>query len=128
MSMLEPTETLPVFPGLGSGWNPGADTVRYFCHQVGSLYAEAPVLVPAEAGTAQPTVNAMLTIDAAAAKARSRAICPLLQTVLSVPHGMLAQPGDNGNRAQHHLKLPGCQVRVTTYPDDPGGGGLRGHG
>jgi hypothetical protein len=73
---LAPTETLPVFPGLGGGWNPGADTVRNFCHQVGSLYAEAPVLVPAEAGSAQPAVNAMLAIDAAAARTRSRAICP----------------------------------------------------
>jgi hypothetical protein len=36
-SMLEPTETLPVLPGLAGGWNPGADTVRNFCHQVGSL-------------------------------------------------------------------------------------------
>jgi hypothetical protein len=94
MSMLEPTETLPVFPGLGGGWNPGADTVRNFCHQVGSLYAEAPVLVPAEAGSAQPAVNATLAIDAAAAKARSRAICPApLRTALSVPNGMLAQGG-----------------------------------
>src|SRR5215471_9970479 len=73
-SMLEPTETLPVFPGLGSGRNPGADTVRNFCHQVGSLYAEAPVLVPAEAGSAQPTVNAILATAAAVTKARSRAI------------------------------------------------------
>jgi hypothetical protein len=75
-SMLEPTATLPVFPGLGGGWNPGADTVRNFCHQVGSLYAEAPLLVPAEAGSAQPTLSAMLAIDAAAAKTRSRAMCP----------------------------------------------------
>ena len=74
MSMFEPTTTLPVFPGPGSGWNPGADTVRNFCHQVGLLYAEPPVAVPAEAGSAQPTVNIMLAIDAAAAKARSRAI------------------------------------------------------
>jgi hypothetical protein len=35
MSTLAPTETLPVFPGLGIGWNPGADTVSNFCHQVG---------------------------------------------------------------------------------------------
>jgi len=76
MSMLEPTETLPVVAGLGGGRNPGADTVRNFCHQVGSLYDEAPVPVPAEAGSAQPTVNAMLATDAAAAKARSRAIAP----------------------------------------------------
>jgi hypothetical protein len=35
MSTLAPTETLPVLPGLGSGWNSGADTVWNFCHQVG---------------------------------------------------------------------------------------------
>jgi hypothetical protein len=35
MSTLEPNETLPVLPGPGSGWNPGADTVWNFCHQVG---------------------------------------------------------------------------------------------
>ena len=29
-----------------------------------------------------------------------------LQTAVSVPNGMLAQQGDNGNRARHHLKLP----------------------
>jgi hypothetical protein len=103
--MFEPTETLPVFPGLGGGWNPGADTVRNFCHQVGSLYAEAWLLVPAEAGSAQPTVSAMLAIDAAAAKTRSRAMCPPPPNALSVPNGMLAQAGDNGNRAQRHLKL-----------------------
>src|SRR5215471_9958278 len=34
-STFAPTLTLPVFPGLGSGWNPGADTVSNFCHQVG---------------------------------------------------------------------------------------------
>src|SRR5215471_13307638 len=28
MTASAPTETLPVFAGLGSGWNPGADTVR----------------------------------------------------------------------------------------------------
>src|SRR5262249_59373064 len=54
-STFAPTLTLPVLPGLGSGWNPGADTVSNFCHQVGRLYAEAPVPVPAEAGSAQPT-------------------------------------------------------------------------
>jgi hypothetical protein len=105
-SMLEPTETLPVFPGLGGGWNPGADTVRNFCHQVGSLYAEDPALVPAEAGSAQPAVNAMLAIDAAVAKARSRVICPPLRTGFAVPHGMLAQAGNNGNRAQ---RLSSCR-------------------
>src|SRR6266849_4937650 len=77
MSTLETTETPPVPPGLGSGVNPAADTVWNFCHHVGWLYAEAPVLEPATAGTAQPTVNAKLTTDAAAAaKVRTRAICP----------------------------------------------------
>ena len=37
ISTLEPTEMLPVFPGPAGGWNPGAETVRNFCHQVGSL-------------------------------------------------------------------------------------------
>jgi hypothetical protein len=38
---------------------------------------------------------------------------------------MLAQAGDNGNRAQRHLKLPRAAfARVTTHPANPGGGGL----
>src|SRR5262249_48714358 len=116
-SMLEPTETLPVFPGLGSGRNPGADTVSNFCHQVGRLYAEAPVPVPAEAGSAQPTANVMLATAAVATKDRSRAIRLALPTGVSTPNGMLAQAGDNGNHPQHHLKLPRAALaQVTTVP------------
>jgi hypothetical protein len=92
-STFAPTLTLPVFPGAGSGRNPGADTVSNFCHQVGRLYAEAPGPVPAEAGNDQPTVTAMLATAAAATKARSRAICLALPTAVSVPNRMLAQPG-----------------------------------
>jgi hypothetical protein len=33
---------------------------------------------------------------------------------------MLAQAGDNGNRAQRHLKLPQAALaRVTTHPGNP---------
>ncbi len=32
-----PTATLFVVPGLGSGLNPGAETVWKFCHRVGWL-------------------------------------------------------------------------------------------
>src|SRR5215813_5184042 len=98
--MLEPTETLPVFPGLGSGRNPGADTVSNFCHQVGRLYAEAPVLVPAEAGSAQLTVNGMLETAAAATKARSRAIrLAPFSPVCPFRTGCSHRRGDNGNHA-----------------------------
>lgn len=77
--------------------------------------------MPAEAGSAQPAVNAMLAIDAVAARTRSRAICPApSKPSLSVPNGMLAQAGDNGNRAQRHLKLPQAALaRVTTHPGNP---------
>src|SRR5260221_13211343 len=74
-STLEPTETLCVAPGFGIVANPGADTVWNFCHQVGRLYVEAPVLVPAKAGSVEPAADARLTTDATAIKARRRAIC-----------------------------------------------------
>src|SRR5262249_31484296 len=69
-SMLGATGTRRVFPGLASGGTPGADTVSNFCHQVGRLYAEAPVPVPAEAGSAQPTVTTTLATAAAVTKVR----------------------------------------------------------
>ncbi len=72
MSTLPPTETLPVLPGPGSGWNPEAETVWNFCHQVGWLYVRLPALVPAVAGSAQPATTKLRTD--AAAKTCSRLI------------------------------------------------------
>src|SRR5260370_38333865 len=74
-STLEPTATLCVVPGRGSGLKPGAETVWNFCHHVGWLYVEAPVRVPAKAGSVEPAADARLTTDATAIKARRRAIC-----------------------------------------------------
>jgi hypothetical protein len=115
-SMFAPTLTLLVFPGAGSGWNPGADTVSNFCHQVGRLYAEAPGPVPAEAGNDQPTVTAMLATAAAATKARSRAICLASRPLCLSRTGCSHSPGDNGNHAWHHLKLRAALAQVATMP------------
>src|SRR5258708_20281676 len=93
-STLGPTETLCVVPGPGSGANPGAETVWNFCHQVGWLYVEAPVLVSAEAGSAEPTASARLAIDATAVKARSRAIrsAPFPHPLVRLPAFLPLEP------------------------------------
>src|SRR5258708_14239340 len=105
-STLGPTETLCVVPGPGSGANPGAETVWNLFHQVGWLYVEAPVLVTAEAGSAEPTASARLTIDAAAVKARSRAIrsAPFAHPLVRLD-GMLAREG-NGGKRDSRFRMP----------------------
>src|SRR5260370_23429334 len=113
---LGPTDTLRAGPGLGSGANPGAETVWNFCHQVGRLYVEAPVLVSAEAGSAEPAASARLAIDAAAVKARSRAIAPpLSHTRLFVStacsHGKAITASARFAVSNACLAEPGASVR-----------------